>query len=612
TAYYALRDVAGLVAGESVLIHAAAGGVGMAATQLARLWGARVFATASPSKWGVLDVEPERLASSRSLEFAERFGPVDVVLNSLAGEFVDASLRLLAPGGRFVELGRTDVREPVGVRYTAFVLAQVDNDRIAAMLAELVGLFERGALRLLPVTGWDVRQAPAAFRFMSAGRHVGKNVFVLPREVAGAGTVLVTGGTGTLGRLVARRLVTGHGVRRLVVASRRGGSVPELAGLGAQVRVVACDLADRGQVADLVASIPDLCGVVHVAGVLDDGVITSLDARRLDTVFRPKVDAVSHLDELTRDRDLAMFVVFSSAAGTFESPGQGNYAAANAYLDALAQQRRHRGLPAISLGWGLWNAETSLSGHLNDTDQQRMARGGMIGLSVDEGMALFDTALGLPDDAVVLFNLDTAGLRDQPAVPALLRGLAGPGRRSARDAGAGADSLANRLARASSAEEQDRILLQTVQHEAASILGYASDEQAEPDRALHELGFDSLTSVELRNRLAARTGLRLPATLIFNYPTPAALAAYLRAELGVPDVRPGPVDDEEARRLLAAVPVARIRAAGLLDTLLDLARTEPSAGAAGPVPASVGAQHDLIDAMTIDDLVQRALDTTER
>ena len=213
TAFHALRGVARVESGESVLIHAAAGGVGMAATQLARYWGAEVYGTASPVKWDALEIPADRLAGSRSLEFEERFRVAtggrgfDVVVNSLAGEFIDASLRLLAPGGRFVELGRADLRDPVGVDYTAFVLAEVDNDRVREMLAVLVDLFERGVLRLLPLTAWDVREAPVAFRHMSQGRHVGKNVFVLPRELDPDGTVLVTGGTGTLGRLVARRLV---------------------------------------------------------------------------------------------------------------------------------------------------------------------------------------------------------------------------------------------------------------------------------------------------------------------------------------------------------------------------------------------------------------------
>uniref|UniRef100_UPI0018927533 SDR family NAD(P)-dependent oxidoreductase n=1 Tax=Catenulispora rubra TaxID=280293 RepID=UPI0018927533 len=649
TAYHAVHDVAGLQAGERILVHAAAGGVGMAAVQLARHRGAEVFATASPGKWdsvGELGVPGDRMAHSRTLDFEDQFRTatggegVDVVLNALAGDFIDASLRLLPRGGRFVELGRTDVRDAAqiaaehpGVAYDAFVLAQVDNGRVQEMLTELIELFEQGALQLSPVTVWDVRRAPAAFRSMSQGRHIGKNVFVLPRTLDPGGTALVTGGTGTLGRMVARRLVERHGVRTLILASRNGPSAPgasefeaELAELGARAHTVACDLADRAAVRELFATVPadaPLTAVVHTAGVLDDGVITALDAGRLDAVFRPKVDAALNLQELTQDLDLAAFVLFSSAAGTFESPGQGNYAAANAFLDALARNRRARGLPATSLGWGLWAQATSLSGHLTEADQKRMARGGMAALSVAEGMDLFDAALGALDPALVLFKPAFAGLqgaRDPGSVPALLRGLVSAGRRSAHDAGTGGDALAKRLARAD-AVERDQILLGLVRHEVTTILGYREDDQAEPDRALSELGFDSLTSVELRNRLSALTGLRLPATLIFNYPTPAALTGYLREQLGGTQPEQEAESDSrregELRRVLTSLPMARFREAGVLDVLLALARSESggSDAAAATEPgraSSAREQMDLIDTLSADDLVQRALGAAGR
>ncbi len=238
TAYYALVDLAGLRAGERVLVHAGAGGVGMAAVQLAGYLGAEVFATASPSKWETLrelGLDDAHIASSRSSEFRERFlevtggRGVQVVLDSLAGEMVDASLDLLVEGGRFIEMGKTDVRDPdviaagyPGVSYQAFDLMEAGGERIGVMLDELLGLFERGALRGLPVAVWDVRRAPEAFRYMQQARHTGKIVLSVASALDPAGTVLVTGGTGALGALTARRLVVGHGVRRLLLVSRRG------------------------------------------------------------------------------------------------------------------------------------------------------------------------------------------------------------------------------------------------------------------------------------------------------------------------------------------------------------------------------------------------------
>ncbi|WP_448323714.1 type I polyketide synthase, partial [Streptomyces sp. DSM 41493] len=358
------------------------------------------------------------------------------------------------------------------------------------------------------------------------------------------GTVLITGGTGALGAVVARHLVAAGGVERLVLTSRRGPDAPgavelrdELVALGAaEVTIAACDVADRDDLAGLLSRIePPLSAVVHTAGVLDDGVVESLTAERLDTVLRPKVDAALNLHELTRDLDLSAFVLFSSAAGLFGAAGQGNYAAANAFLDALALQRRAEGLPAQSLAWGLWAESSSgMTGHLDDEALKRMTRTGLSPLSVDQGLALFDTACATDEALVAPVRLDTSALRAQAGtvgLPAVLRGLVRtPVRRAAGNTAEADGSLRQRLA-SLSAGERDRILLDLVRTNAASVLGHASEAGIEPTRAFREVGFDSLTAVELRNRLGTATGLRLPATMVFDHPTPEVLASFLLSEL---------------------------------------------------------------------------------
>nr|WP_307851433.1 SDR family NAD(P)-dependent oxidoreductase [Micromonospora sp. C41] len=565
TAYHGLVNLAGLTRGESVLVHAAAGGVGMAAVQLARHLGAEVYATASPAKWDALralGLDEEHLASSRTLDFETRFTDatggrgVDVVLDSLAREFVDASLRLLPRGGRFVEMGKTDIRDAArvavdhpGVAYTAFDLTLQEPDEVQRMLVVLLGLFERGTLTPLPTQVWDVRQAPEAFRHVSQARHVGKVVLTMPRAWNPDGTVLLTGGTGTLGRLVARRLVETHGVRRLLLVSRRGERAPgatealdELRALGAEATVVAADVSDRDNLAGVLAAVPErhpLTAVVHLAGVLDDGVVTALTPQRVDTVFAPKLDAAWHLHELTRHLDLAGFVLFSSGAGVFGVPGQANYAAANAFLDALALARRAQGLPGRSFAWGLWEQASEMTAKLDRTDPRITARDGQLAIPSELGMALFDAGLRLAEPVLVPTRIDVAALGERAErPPALLRGLLRRERPTARAAtpAGGGRTLADELA-ALDGPERHTLVVDLVREQAASVLGHGSRVAVAPGRAFSQIGFDSLTAVELRNRLTTATGLRLPATLIFDYPDPNELATYLVSELA-PDTGP--------------------------------------------------------------------------
>jgi 4-hydroxyphenylalkanoate synthase len=567
TALYGLADLAAIGAGESVLVHAATGGVGMAAVQLARQWGVEVFVTASRGKWDTLRAmgfDEDHIGDSRTLEFEEKFlsvtegRGVDVVLNSLAGEFVDASLRLLARGGRFIEMGKTDIRDAQaiatrypGVWYRAFDLAEAGPQRIEAMLGQLRELFDTQVLHRLPVTTWDVRCAAAAYRFISQARHIGKVVLTMPSTLAeglAEGTLLITGATGMVGAVLARHLVSAYGVRHVVLASRRGDRAEgaaelaaELAQAGASVQVLACDVADRRAVAELLAQLarrcPPLRGVIHAAGVLDDAVITSLTPDRVDTVLRAKVDAAWNLHELTRDLGLSMFVLCSSIAATVGAVGQGNYAAANAFLDGLAAHRRAVGLAGVSLAWGLWEQPSAMTAHLSGRDLARISRSGLAAMNPGQALELFDAALAIDHPAVVATRLDQAALdarAQNGGLPTLFSGLARRPRRrlidDTVDATQSKSALAQRL-HGLAPDEQHDLLVGMVCLQAAAVLGHPTPEDINPDTAFQDLGFDSLTAVELRNRLKTATGLTLPPTLIFDHPTPTAAADYMGASI---------------------------------------------------------------------------------
>ncbi|MFB6827234.1 type I polyketide synthase, partial [Streptomyces virginiae] len=412
-----------------------------------------------------------------------------------------------------------------------FVLLDLDASGTRAQLAAAVATGEP-QLALREGTVRVPRLAPS--------RPAGSAGPVDAAALSADSTVLVTGGTGALGGLVARHLVTEHGVRHLVLTSRRGAAAPgagelrdELAALGAEVEITACDTADREAVRTLLSAHRPTA-VVHTAGVLDDGVVGSLTAERLDTVLRPKVDAALHLHELTLELglDLSAFVLFSSAAGTVGSPGQANYAAANTFLDALASDRRAHGLPATSLAWGAWAENGGMASTLDAGDAARMQRSGVGGLSDEDGLALFDLALASDRPLLVPMRVDVAALRSQDGgLPSVFRGLVRtPARRVARAGAASGSALAQRLAGLGEVERRT-VLVDLVRNQVAAVLGHAGADAVEPSRAFKDLGFDSLTAIELRNQLGAAAGLRLPATLVFDYPTPDALADHILEEL---------------------------------------------------------------------------------
>ncbi|MFE2632299.1 SDR family NAD(P)-dependent oxidoreductase, partial [Streptomyces sp. NPDC059374] len=415
-----------------------------------------------------------------------------------------------------------------------FGLVDTDGtDESAAVLARLAGTAEpelavrRGRVtmpRLTPVTG------------VPAGGGDG------PWNATG--TVLITGGTGELGALVARHLVTRHGVRHLLLTGRRGPHAPgadalraELTALGATVTVVACDVADRDRLAAVLAEIPDehpLYAVVHAAGVADSGLVGDLTPERLDSVLAPKADAAWHLHELTLDTGLEAFVMFSSAGGSVLAAGQGNYAAANVFLDGLAAHRAAAGLPATSVAFGLWDTrEPGAATSTVDMDQVR--RLGLPALPASDALALLDTAVSAGEPCVTARRVDHRAVRDRGEVPALLRSLVRGGT-TRRAAGTGGDGdapgqgLAERLAGLTQAERL-RAVVDLVRDRAATVLGHTSGDAVRADRAFSDLGFDSLAAVELRNALNAATGLRLPATLVFDHPNAQAAGEFIVSRL---------------------------------------------------------------------------------
>ncbi|WP_066914282.1 SDR family NAD(P)-dependent oxidoreductase [Mycobacterium interjectum] len=552
TAYISLVEIAGLSAGQRVLIHAGAGGVGQAAIQIARHLGAEVFATAHPDKQHVLrglGVDPTHIASSRTLDFVDTFKAatdgqgMDVVLNSLAGDFVDASLQLLPRGGGFVEIGKTDIRVPgdiaaahPGVDYRVYDLSSAPPESLRPAWAALLTLFGAGALQPLPTTSYGLINAPQAFRDMSQGMHTGKIVLIPPAVLDPEGTALITGGTGMLGALFAEHLITHHGIKHLLLLSRSGPAASgaaelqqRLTQLGARVSLIACDTGNPAELAaalDTVADAHPLTAVIHAAGVLDDAVVTDLSPEQLDAVLAAKADAAWQLDRLTADRDLAAFVLFSSAAGILGSPGQANYAAANAFLDALARRRQHTQRAATSVAWGYWQTPSGMTAHLTTADLTRLAGTGLTPITSEHGLALFDAALSSQRPNVVATPFNTGALTRQARHNTLDPILSALTHIRPQAATASPRTLAARLAAETPRQRLD-ILTAMVTATTAAVLAHPDPAALDPDLPFKDLGIDSLTALELRNTLNQHTGLVLPATVALDHPSPAALAAHL-------------------------------------------------------------------------------------
>ncbi|MGW5454378.1 type I polyketide synthase [Nocardia sp. NPDC003979] len=555
TAYHALVELAEVKPGMRVLIHSAAGGVGMAAVRIATMLGAEIYATASLSKQGIVEamgVARERIADSRTLEFEQHFTEVtgatgvDVVLGSLAGEAVDASLRLLRPGGIYLEMGRTDLRDPATVTaghpeitYDTVNIAVLPMSRVQAVLDQLQKLFADGALSPLPVRTWNIGHAREVLRHLSQGHSTGKLVLTQPTALVPEETVLITGGTGSLGRLLARHLVIAHGCRRLLLVSRRESSdarklAAELGEMGAQVTIAACDVTDRAALSSVIRDISPrhpLGAVVHAAGILDDCLFTDLTPDRLERVLAPKAIAARHLHELTADMNLRAFVLYSSIADVVGTAGQSNYAAANAFLDALAYHRHSIGLPATSIAWGLWRQSSGLTAHLDDTDLARLARQGLAPLDTAGALDVFDLALEQDEPLLAATALSPI----DPAAPpvAVLADLSrhhtpSPVEDESRSATA---DLPRPKLLGMPPGERVKALTALIRTHAAVVLGHQDADALAADRTFRDAGFDSLSNVELRTRLSGATGVRLTVAGILDHPTPTRLAVYINEVL---------------------------------------------------------------------------------
>ncbi len=573
TAYYGLQHLAQIQAGDRVLIHAAAGGVGLAAVQLAQLAGAEVYATASPSKWPYLkSIGVENIMNSRTLEFAEQIqqqtqgAGVDLMLNSLNGEFIGKNLEILAKNGRFVEIGKVGIwsaeqvkRLRADVEYFAFDLLELSERQpalIASLLRTLMDWFRQGKLNPLPYVTFPLENAVAAFRYMAQAKQIGKVVLLPPVEgqpLRPEASYLITGGLGGLGQRLARWLVE-RGAKRLVLVSR---SLPDAAAEAmlnelrqtAEIQVVQADIADAEQVAQLFVFPPDrpLRGIFHAAGSLDDGALSQQSPERFQRVMAAKVRGGWHLHQLSQNLPLDCFVCFSSVSALLGPAGQGSYAAANAFLDALMQQRQQIGLPGLSVNWGAW-AEIGMVTRMTPARQQRLTQSGMGLLTPDQGLQALEVLLAQPLAQVTALSVDWAKFRATHPVFPLLDQVAPVATGATVAAAATMATMAAAATVAAAATTQktappmpssdlqqlravgaDRfgLLQDHIRGKLAQVMGFGQAELIDPQENFAELGMDSLMAVEFKNQLEASLACAIPQSLAFDYPTVSSLTAYL-------------------------------------------------------------------------------------
>jgi acyl transferase domain-containing protein/acyl carrier protein len=557
TAYYGLHHQAQLKAGERVLIHAAAGGVGQAAVQVAHHLGATVFGTASPTKWQHLQqMGVAQVFHSRTLDFAPQVlaategSGVEAVLNSLNGEFISKSIEALGTGGRFVEIGKIGIwsteqmqQARPDVRYSPFDLLDIslaEPDAIAILLAELMTKFEQGTFQPLPHKVFAIGDVVNAFRYMAQAKHIGKVVISIPvideatqPTIRGDSTYLITGGLGALGLKVAEWFVA-QGAKHLVLTGRSGMSESNKSAIatmqqsGAQIEVMTADVADPNSVKRLLESVqgsmPPLKGIIHAAGVLDDGMLLGQNWERFQRVLLPKVAGAWNLHYLTQEIPLDFFVCFSSIAAILGSPGQGNYAAANAFLDALAHHRQATGLSGLSLNWGGWS-EAGMAAALHSRNQAKWAVQGVKMIEPAQGLQILGEVLHSSAAQIAILPVDWSKFLGQmpPEVRMpLLESFA-----ASAEPGSAQQSEFLQQLEATPVSDRKTLLLTHIRSQIARVLGLGSPEQIGLQQGFADLGMDSLMAVELRNRLQTSLGCSMSASLVYDYPTVEALGDYL-------------------------------------------------------------------------------------
>jgi len=580
TAYYGLVHCAKLQAGDRILIHAAAGGVGQAAVQIAQHIGAEVFATASLSKWPFLQqMGIAHVMNSRTLDFAEQIQTltegkgVDLVLNSLNGEAINKSLAVLAPQGRFVEIGKIDIWSSekmnqlrADVEYFPFDLLEVSGKEpqlIGTMLTKLMTQFKAGILQPLPKTVFPIESAPAAFRYMAQARHIGKVVLTLPPVATSNSPVkdhpdlkqiaiqpesayLVTGGLGALGLKVAQWLAQ-QGAQHLVLLGRQSPAptaqtaLAKLEQMGVSVKVITADVGDFNQLKAALAEVLEntevrpLKGIFHLAGVLADGLLVNQDWNQFEQVMQPKLNGAWHLHHLTETQDLDYFVCFSSMVSLMGAMGQSNYAAANAFLDGLCHHRRSLGLPGLSINWGPW-ADAGMVANMDERSRQRFAEQGLTLIEPEQGLNLMAELMSESTSQVGVIPLDWATFMASAsgqlsgAQSPLLSNIATTETTAPQPSVSAQASLLRQLAQQTSGDRTP-LLAQYLQQQLAKVMGFRDAAMINLDESFGDLGMDSLMAVEFSNRLQTNLNHPISQTLAFDYPNINALAQYLSKEI---------------------------------------------------------------------------------